>query len=536
MDNYLTEEGNFLEKDAIPASNGESEQHIIKLRNITHQDIESLIEISRLVYRPTGESWSRQAIEKLLEIFPEGQLCIEDKGEVVAFALAIIVNYEKIGDNHTYAEILDDNKFSTHDPENGEILYGLEVCVHPDYRDLRLGRRLYDARKELCENLNLRGMVAGGRMPNYSKYSDQLSARQYIEKVRQKEIYDPVLTFQLSNGFHVKKVLRNYLPEDSESESYATLLKWDNIYYEDKPKLVNQQKEVIRIGVVQWQMRNVKSLESFFENVEFFVDALSSYRSDFVLFPEFFNVPLMAGFNEEDIAKAIRHLAEYTEEVRDKLIEYAVSYNVNIIGGSLPLYEGGRLYNVSYLCRRDGTWDVQYKIHITPSEVQDYGMVGGDKVKVFETDVAKIGILICYDVEFPELSRLLAEEGMQILFVPFSTDMQNAYMRVRVCAQARAVENECYVAIAGSVGNLPKVRNMDVQFAQSAVFSPSDYSFPNNAIIAEATPNTEMTMIADVNMDLLKELHSHGSVRNLKDRRTDIYSLKWKRKGLVSKK
>ena len=199
--------------------------------------------------------------------------------------------------------------------------------------------------------------------------------------------------------------------------------------------------------------------------------------------------------------------------MRDKLVGYAVSYNVNIIGGSLPLLENGKLYNVSYLCRRDGTWDVQYKIHITPSEVNDYGMVGGNKVKVFETDVAKIGILICYDSEFPELSRMMADEGMQVLFVPFSTDMQNGYMRVRVCSQARAVENECYVAIAGSVGNLPKVKNMDIQFAQSAVFSPSDYSFPNNAIIAEATPNTEMTMIADVNLNLLKELHNHGSVR-----------------------
>ncbi|MEX2379613.1 MAG: nitrilase-related carbon-nitrogen hydrolase, partial [Vicingaceae bacterium] len=99
---------------------------------------------------------------------------------------------------------------------------------------------------------------------------------------------------------------------------------------------------------------------------------------------------------------------------------------------------------------------------------------------------------------------------------------------IRHCAQARAIENECYVAIAGCVGNLPKVHNMDIQYAQSAVFSPCDFAFPTNGVVAEATPNTEMTVIADVDLSLLKELHLKGSVRNLIDRRTDLFELKWK--------
>src|SRR5690606_31185864 len=103
-----------------------------------------------------------------------------------------------------------------------------------------------------------------------------------------------------------------------------------------------------------------------------------------------------------------------------------------------------------------------------------------------------------------ELGRLLADEGMDILFVPFLTDTQSGYTRVRHCAQARAIENECYVAIAGCVGNLPKVRNMDIQYAQSAVFTPADFSFPIDGIVAEATPNTEMTVIVDVDLSLLK--------------------------------
>jgi predicted amidohydrolase len=193
----------------------------------------------------------------------------------------------------------------------------------------------------------------------------------------------------------------------------------------------------------------------------------------------------------------------------------------------MPLYEDGKLYNVTYLCRRDGTFETQYKLHITPNEAHHWGMLGGNELKIFDTDRGRIGILICYDVEFPELPRLLAEQGMEILFVPFLTDTQNGYNRVRFCAQARAIENECYVAIAGSVGNLPKVNNMDIQYAQSAVFSPSDFPFPTNATVSEATPNAELTLIADVNLDLLKELHTSGSVKNLKDRRTDLYRLSW---------
>lgn len=124
----------------------------------------------------------------------------------------------------------------------------------------------------------------------------------------------------------------------------------------------------------------------------------------------------------------------------------------------------------------------------------------------------------------------MADQGMQILFVPFLTDTQNAYSRVRVCAQARAIENECFVVIAGSVGNLPRVHNMDIQYAQSGVFTPCDFAFPTDGKRAEATPNTEMILVSDVDLDLLNELHTYGSVRNLKDRRHDLYEVKMKRK------
>ncbi|MGQ1946758.1 GNAT family N-acetyltransferase [Geofilum sp. OHC36d9] len=505
-----------------------SEIKNVELRNLNIEDYEELKSAMMKAYEQWPDSyWREHHIQTLLNIFPMGQIGVVVDGVIVGCALSLIVKYELFGDEHTYKEITGNSTFTTHNPR-GDILYGIDMFIRPEFRGLRLGRRLYDARKELCEQLNLRAIVFGGRIPNYHKHAQELTPKEYIQKVKQKELYDPTLTFQLSNDFHVKKVLINYLPGDKESKDYAVLLQWDNIYYTQKSKKLNQQKPIVRLGLVQWQMRLYATPEEMYEQMEYFVDAVSGYKSDFILFPEFFNAPLMAKYNHLSEPEAIRKLAEYTEEIRERFIQLAISYNINIITGSMPLMKGEKLYNVGYLCRRNGTWDSYEKIHVTPDEVKFWGLAGSDQVKIMETDCGKIGVLICYDVEFPELPRLLADQGMNILFVPFLTDTQNGYSRVRYCARARAIENECYVAIAGSVGNLPKVHNMDIQYAQSAVFTPCDFAFPTNGIKSEATPNTEMILVSDVDLDLLSELHTYGSVRNLKDRRGDVFDLKLK--------
>ncbi|MFS4470449.1 nitrilase-related carbon-nitrogen hydrolase [Chryseobacterium sp. T20] len=495
----------------------------IETRNLTLQDYNELAETMKRAYPQMSESiWSKKSIDKLTKIFPNGQICITVDGKLAAVALSIIVNYEEFGDDHTYIDITGNYTFNTH-TSTGNVLYGIEVFVDPEFRELRLGRRLYDARKELCELLNLKSIVLGGRIPNYHKYSHEFSPREYIRKVRDKEIYDPVLSFQLSNNFLPIRILKKYLPEDEASRENAVLLQWNNIYYSRKPNTM--QDSIIRLGLVQWQMRTFKDIEAFYEQVEFFVNVMGDYKSDFVLFPELFNTPLLAPFNNLSERDSMIELSKLTEQIKEKISELAISYNVNIISGSMPVFDSDNndLYNVSYLLHRDGRMDEYRKIHITPNEKRYYGMKGGNEIKVFDTDCGKIGLVICYDVEFPELPRILADQGMKILFVPYLTDTQNAYMRVRHCAAARAIENECYVAIAGCVGNLPKVNNMDIQFGQAAVFTPSDFAFPSNAVKGEATPNTEMTLIVDVDLNLLKDLHHNGSVQVMKDRRKDLY-------------
>ena len=508
-----------------------TEDFHLKIAEIKKKDYPQLKLLMDRVYANLGGAWSKTTVHTLIDSFPEGQIALFDHDKLIGMVLTMRVNYQRFSNPHTYDDLLGQREIIKDDPK-GDAMYGIDALIDPDYRGYRLGRRLYDARKELCRQMNFRAILAGGRIPRYHDHQD-LTPGEYIDAVEAREIYDPTLSFQLSNGFIVKRILTGYLPDDKQSKGFATLLEWANIYYEPQDYKPNTRKTDVRIGGIQWQMREVESPEELLQQVEFFVDIMADYNADFACLPEFFNAPLMGLCESTDQNIAIRFLADYTEWFKNEISNLAVSYNVNVITGSMPLFDENEevLYNVSYLCRRDGTVEEQRKIHITPHERSAWVIEGGNKVQVFDTDAGRIGILICYDVEFPELARLLALEDMDILFVPFWTDTKNGYLRVRHCAQARAIENECYVMICGSVGNLPQVESLDIQYAQSSVFSPSDFAFPHDAIMAETTANTEMVFFSDLDLDKLIHVRNEGSVNNLKDRRDDLFTLKWKKKA-----
>lgn len=505
-----------------------SSEHHLKLRHLRLEDYQPVCQLVERVYVETPDKWSRRHYERLLSLFGEGQLCIENNGVVVAVALTVQVDYTRHSDPDRYEDLLF-NQPDAKQEAQGDALYILDLFVDPEFRDIRLGQRLLEACKDLCGDSNLKAVLVGCILWDYEKHQENLSASQYIDQVESKQIHDEVLSFFLNNSFDLKRLLRRPRRKD-RLERLGALLEWDNIFYESRGEgLVGVPKTSVRVGVVQWQMRKVDTLEAMMKQVEFFIQSMSSYKSDFALFPEFFTAPLMGLTTQNQSIEGIQRLAQYSPKILEEMSGLAVAYNINIIAGSLPvLGENGELYNVAYLCRRDGTIDSQYKIHPTPSEKFEWAMTGGNRLRVFDTDCGKIGILICYDVEFPELARLLCLEGMRILFVPFWTDTKNGFLRVQRCAQARAIENECYVAVAGSCGNLPEVNSVDIQYAQSAVYSPSDFAFPHDAIVSETTPNTEMELLVDLDMEKLTRLRNEGAVTNYKDRRKDLYELIWK--------
>jgi predicted amidohydrolase/GNAT superfamily N-acetyltransferase len=495
----------------------------VKVRTLRMDDFEALVRMQKVCF-PSMQTWKRENIENQLRIFPEGQILIEIDGMLVASSSSLIVDSEGMDFTKSWDIICDYGNIGTHNPA-GDTLYGMEIMVHPDYRGMKLATRLYEARKELARERNLRRIVIGGRLPGYKNYSKKLNINKYVDQVTSKAIFDPVLTPQLSNGFSLKKVIKEYIDDDKESAGYATYLEWTNFDYHEEKNFKLLTSLPVRICVVQYQMRPIRSFEDFSVQCEYFVDVASGYKSDFVMFPEIFTLQLLSLFPKANPGSAARVIGEFTEQYLELFSELAIKYNINIIAGSHFTPENDQLYNIAYLFKRDGEIGKQYKLHISPNEKKWWGVEPGKQIEVFDTDKGKISIQICYDIEFPEISRIAVERGARIIFVPFCTDDRQAYLRVRYCAQARCIENQVFVAIGGTVGNLPHVDNFDIQYAQSGIFTPSDFSFARDAIAAESTPNVETVIINDIDLELLKRHRNHGSVSNWNDRRTDIYQI-----------
>lgn len=494
----------------------------IVVRIMKHEDFPQVIELEKKCFSDM-KPWDPEHLNSHLKIFPEGQFVVELNGRIVASSSSLIIEFDEYKDGHSWNEISGRGYITNHDPE-GDTLYGIEIMVDPEYRGMKLSRRLYDARKELCRQLNLKRIVIGGRIPGYKNHSQNITAREYVEKVIGKKLYDQVLTAQIANGFTLKRLITSYL-RDQASDDWATLLEWVNLDY--KPVTTKQYltSRPVRICVIQYLMRNISNFQEFAQQCEYFVDVASGYRCSFLLFPEILTSQIFSFMDAKRPELAVRKLAEYTPQYLELFSNLSVKYNINVIGGSHFTEEDDNIYNIAYLFKRNGEICKQYKLHITPSERIWWGIKPGNKIEVFDTDCGKISIQICYDIEFPEISRIAVERGARIIFVPFCTDERHGYLRVRYCAQARCIENQVYAALAGTVGNLPAAENMDIQYAQSAILTPSDFAFSRDAVGAECTPNIETLVINDVDLELLERYRRNGTVLNWHHRRSDLYEV-----------
>jgi predicted amidohydrolase/GNAT superfamily N-acetyltransferase len=508
-----------------------SPEETLVVRHARRGDVANVISMMKRAY-PTMSVFTSGHLLGQITAFPEGQFVAEYDNKIVGYAATFRIDEATALSSHNWAEITGGGYASRHDPL-GNWLYGMEVCVDPDWRGLRIGQRLYEARKRLAEELELNGIVFGGRMPGLSKNIGKLgSAEAYLEAVKTNKIQDVVTTFQINNGFEPIGLLKDYLPSDKESMGYAAHLVWRNPYVEhvsSPSRLTLRPKDWVRVATVQFQQRAVSSFEEFISNIEYFVDVVSDYKSDFVVFPELFTLQLLA-LEKKRLGpmEAIEALTRWTKPFTAAMRDMALSYNINIIGGSHPTKdENGEIKNIAYVFLRDGSVHAQEKIHPTPNERNWWNIKGGNFIRAIDTDCGPIGVLVCYDSEFPELARRLSDEGAKLLFVPFCTDNRQGYLRVRYCSQARAIENQCYVILAGNVGNLPGVENMDVQYAQSCILTPCDFPFARDGIAAEASENVETIAVADLDLSDLAWARRNGTVRNLRDRRFDLYRLVW---------
>ncbi|MBB64618.1 MAG: carbon-nitrogen hydrolase [Waddliaceae bacterium] len=513
-----------------------TESAALIIRNAKLSDIPEICRLSERIYSKANR-YHPPELRGQINHFPDGQFVAVHEGKIVGYCASIIVPERKAMAAHTWDGITGGGFCTTHNAK-GDFLYGVEVFVDPDCRRMRIGERFYKERRTLCKYLRLKGVVFAGRMPLLHRESKQVtSPEDYLEQVLDKKIPDPVINFQLRQGFEVLGILHNYDAEDGASMGHAIHMVWYNPEVSareatEKPG-ERHLDNVVRVASVQYKQRQINSFEEFESIITYFVDVVSEYKSDFVLFPEMFTLQLLSIEGKRlPPEQAILKLTEYSDRLKEFFKQLAIRENVNIIAGSYPVrLENGQVNNISFVFLRDGSVYEQPKIHPTPDEKYWWNITGGDHLTPIETDCGTIGVLICYDAEFPELARHLVDQGAHILFVPFCTDERQGYLRVRYCAHARAVENQCYVALSGNVGNLPLVTNMDIQYGQSCILTPCDFVFARDGIAAECSPNVEQVIFADLRLDNLYESRQSGTVVNFSDRRHDLFKVVWHRRS-----
>ncbi|MBO7746031.1 carbon-nitrogen hydrolase family protein [Paenibacillus sp. MWE-103] len=280
----------------------------------------------------------------------------------------------------------------------------------------------------------------------------------------------------------------------------------------------------IRVCAVQYKLADIDGFDQFAFQVRHYVRNASEYGVQVILFPEFFTTQLLSIGDGTGAALPIGRLPEFTDAYIALFRSLAGEYGVHIIGGThVVAAEGGKLNNAAHLFYPDGRVEKQAKLHMTPTEREEWNMSPGEGLEVFDTPFGTIAMLTCYDIEFPEIVRMARAKGADIIFCPSCTDDRHGFYRVRYCCHARAVENQVYIVTTGTVGSLRKVDFMRANFGQAAVISPNDIPFPPAGILTEGVMNDDMLVVADVDVRLLHDVRAAGSVTTWRDRRTDLY-------------
>jgi len=291
----------------------------VTVRQITLADFDSLVALQLLCF-PGMKPWKREQIASQLHCFPEGQICVEVDAQLVASSSCLILDDDDHSDWNDWAEISDHGFIRNHNPL-GDTLYGIEIMVHPGSRGMRLARRLYERRKELCRSLNLARMVIGGRIPGFASHKQAMTAPEFVRRVITKELFDPVLTTHLANGFVLRQLTPDYLPSDEDSGGYATCLEWPNLDFVPKhTRRSRRAVEPVRVSVVQYPMKPIVSWEEFERQCDFFVDVAADNKADFLLFPELFTLQLLSLVKGTRPGQAARALAEMTPRYVDSAV------------------------------------------------------------------------------------------------------------------------------------------------------------------------------------------------------------------------
>ncbi len=278
-------------------------------------------------------------------------------------------------------------------------------------------------------------------------------------------------------------------------------------------------RERLRVGALQYFIRPVESFNQFADQAASLVATAKDYGVQLLVFPEYFTVQLLTlGNLRRAIAEQVRDLALQVPHYVDLMGELARNFGMYIVAGSIPgVGENGDLHNDSHVFGPDGSHSWQGKLHMTRWEREEWLIRPRRRLRVFQAGFGRFAISICYDAEFPELARAAARRGADLLVVPSCTDDRQGFLRVRYCAQARAIENQMYVIHACTVGSLPMVPAVSLNYGQASVLTPSDFPFARDGVRAEGAVNQEMMVVADLDLEDLRVSRERGTVIPLRD-------------------
>ncbi|MFS0722323.1 carbon-nitrogen hydrolase family protein [Paenibacillus sp. 1P07SE] len=279
-----------------------------------------------------------------------------------------------------------------------------------------------------------------------------------------------------------------------------------------------------RVAAVQYHLQDITVWDEFAEQVTHYVKNATEYGVQFLLFPEFMTTQLLSIGDEHGRPLPITGLPAFTSAYEALFRKLASAYNLYIAAGTHIIEVGGKLRNTAHLFHPDGRIDRQSKLHLTPTEVEEWQMSPGEGLEVFDTPFGTIALLTCYDIEFPEIVRMARAKGADVIFCPSCTDDRHGFYRVRYCCHARAVENQVYIVTTGTVGALRRVDFMRANVGQAAIITPNDIPFPPAGIMAQGELNNDMLVVADLDLALLEDVRKSGSVTTWRDRRTDLYT------------
>ena len=479
----------------------------IVVRTATPEDIPNLYKCQSLAYG--GMSKEELCSERLLKLqqnaFPEGILLAEVDEALVGYATCLIVTLDEDSPWYSYNEITGGGAFTTHSP-SGDTLYGADIAVHPEYRGRGVATALYKARKKLLRRLNLKRMVAGGRIPGYESVADKMTPEEYVGKVIDGQLFDPSLNAHLRAGYQVKGVHHGYL-DDEQSLNYATFLEYENPQFRPNRHRISvtplrRRHSKIRLCLAQTDFASIKSFDQLLDTIASTLEKAEAQGVQLILLPDQW-YPL------ED-AEAT---PERSREFSDFLESQCRSHGLYLAAEKYPSQPGelGRLA----LQAPSGELGSQARLHLSGKQTGTTRSPA--ELTLFDTSLGRIGLLAGYDAVFPEVVRRLTLAGMQLLLCSIDTKERNEYLRLRFCAKARAVENSIFVGLCN--------KGDSTSYGESAVFTPCDFGFPDSGDAARAGTFGPTSVVHDLDIGSLEAVREIGVVTPLKDRRLDVCGL-----------